>query len=152
MAPKQRYVPTRLMYRLICNLPELSIRICNPIASYCYLIGMNCGLKILIFHAVGLQIRQNITLVAYCPDRQNITLVAPLSNDTQSTLRYFSRGMPRFLSLLFLLRSISLYTTSMALRVLGLSSSRADGYVPTRLMCRQILQSAGIEYKDLQSD
>ena len=28
------YVPTRLMYRLICNLPELSIRIFNPLASY----------------------------------------------------------------------------------------------------------------------
>ena len=56
VAYKQRYVPTRLMYRLICNLPELNIRIYNPIASYCYLIGMNCGLKIsfplvLIFHA-----------------------------------------------------------------------------------------------------
>ncbi len=37
---------------------------------------MNCGSQILIFFAVGLQIRQNITLVAYCPDRQNITLVA----------------------------------------------------------------------------
>ena len=28
------YVPTRLMYRLICNLPELSIRIFNPLTSY----------------------------------------------------------------------------------------------------------------------
>ena len=47
------YVPTRLMYRLICNLPEYSIRIFNPLASYCYLIGMNCGSQILILHAVG---------------------------------------------------------------------------------------------------
>ena len=29
------YVATRLMCRLICNRPELSIRIFNPIASYC---------------------------------------------------------------------------------------------------------------------
>ena len=29
------YVATRLMCRLICNLPELSIRIFNPLASYC---------------------------------------------------------------------------------------------------------------------
>ena len=29
------YVPTRLMYRLICNLPEYNIRIFNPLASYC---------------------------------------------------------------------------------------------------------------------
>ena len=28
------YVATRLMFRLICNLPELSIRIFNPITSY----------------------------------------------------------------------------------------------------------------------
>ena len=28
------YVATRLMCRLICNLPELSIRIFNPLASY----------------------------------------------------------------------------------------------------------------------
>ena len=28
------YVPTKLMCRLICNLPELSIRIFNPLASY----------------------------------------------------------------------------------------------------------------------
>ena len=28
------YVATRLMCRLICNLPELSIRIFNPITSY----------------------------------------------------------------------------------------------------------------------
>ena len=27
-------VATKLMYRLICNLPELSIRIFNPITSY----------------------------------------------------------------------------------------------------------------------
>ena len=29
------YAATKLMYRLICNLPELNIRIFNPIASYC---------------------------------------------------------------------------------------------------------------------
>ena len=46
-------VATKLMYRLICNLPELSIRIFNPLASYSYLIGMNCGSQILILHAVG---------------------------------------------------------------------------------------------------
>ena len=28
------YVATRLMCRLICNLPELSIRIFNPLTSY----------------------------------------------------------------------------------------------------------------------
>ena len=28
------YVATKLMCRLICNLPELSIRIFNPITSY----------------------------------------------------------------------------------------------------------------------
>ena len=28
------------------NLPEYSIRIFNPLASYCYLIGMNCGSQI----------------------------------------------------------------------------------------------------------
>ena len=28
------YVATRLMCRLICNLPEFSIRIFNPLASY----------------------------------------------------------------------------------------------------------------------
>ena len=27
------YVPTRLMYRLICNLPEYNIRIFNPLAT-----------------------------------------------------------------------------------------------------------------------
>ena len=27
-------VATRLMFRLICNLPELNIRIFNPLASY----------------------------------------------------------------------------------------------------------------------
>ena len=32
---KNGYAETKLMYRLICNLPELNIRICNPIASYC---------------------------------------------------------------------------------------------------------------------
>ena len=31
---KNGYVPTKLMCRLICNLPELSIRIFNPLASY----------------------------------------------------------------------------------------------------------------------
>ena len=41
------------MSRLICNRPELNIRICNPINSYCYFISMNCGSQILIFHAVG---------------------------------------------------------------------------------------------------
>ena len=46
-------VATKLMYRLICNLPEFSIRIFNPLASYSYLIGMNCGSQILILHAVG---------------------------------------------------------------------------------------------------
>ena len=48
------YVATKLMFRLICNLPELSIRIFSirllPI-SYC--IGMSLGSKILIFYAVG---------------------------------------------------------------------------------------------------
>ena len=34
------------------------------------------GSQILILYAVGWHIRQNISLVAYCPDRQNITLVA----------------------------------------------------------------------------
>ena len=29
------YVATRLMCRLICNLPEYNIRIFNPLASYC---------------------------------------------------------------------------------------------------------------------
>ena len=29
------YVPTKLMCRLICNLPEYSIRIFNPLAYYC---------------------------------------------------------------------------------------------------------------------
>ena len=28
------YVATKLMYRLICNLPEYNIRIFNPLASY----------------------------------------------------------------------------------------------------------------------
>ena len=37
------------MCRLICNLPELNIRIFNPLAS----IGMFFGSKILIFDAVG---------------------------------------------------------------------------------------------------
>ena len=34
----------------------------NPIASYCRFIGRSCGSKILIFDAVGSQIRQNISL------------------------------------------------------------------------------------------
>ncbi len=42
------------MYRLICNLPELSIRI---FLSACFLffdlIGMSLGSKILILNAVG---------------------------------------------------------------------------------------------------
>ena len=42
------------MCRLICNLPEYSIRIFfNPITSYFLLIGMSLGSKILIFFAVG---------------------------------------------------------------------------------------------------
>ena len=30
----KRHIPTKLMCRLICNLPELIIRIFNPLASY----------------------------------------------------------------------------------------------------------------------
>ena len=29
------YVATKLLCRLICNLPEYNIRIFNPLASYC---------------------------------------------------------------------------------------------------------------------
>ena len=47
------YVSTKLMCRLICNLPELNIRIFNPLASYFLLIGMNFGSQILILYAVG---------------------------------------------------------------------------------------------------
>ena len=39
----------------------------------------------------------------------------------KTTARNFSKGMPRFLSLLSLLRSIRWYTASIALRVLALS-------------------------------
>ena len=53
MSRADGYVATRLMCRLICNLPEYNIRIFNPLASYCYLIGMNCGSLILILHSVG---------------------------------------------------------------------------------------------------
>ena len=34
------------MFRLICNLPELNIRIFNPITSYFLFIGMFCGLQV----------------------------------------------------------------------------------------------------------
>ena len=47
-------VATRLMFRLICNLPELNIRIFQ---SACFLffllIGMSLGSQILILYAVG---------------------------------------------------------------------------------------------------
>ena len=44
--PTSGIIPTRLMCRLICNLPEYSIRIFNPLASYCWFIGMFFGSQI----------------------------------------------------------------------------------------------------------
>lgn len=91
---------------------------------------LNYGSKILILNSVGWHIRQNNGLVA-SKQRQEFRLQQGIRifhsslfifHLFQSTSRYFSRGMPRFLSVLSLLRSISLYTTSMALRVLGFSS------------------------------
>ena len=46
------------------NLPELSIRIFNPLASYCYLIGMNCGSQILIFDTVEFFAALNNTCIS----------------------------------------------------------------------------------------
>ena len=48
------YVAAKLMCRLICNLPELSIRIFSiRLLPIFLLIGMNFGSKILILYAVG---------------------------------------------------------------------------------------------------
>ena len=48
------YVATKLMCRLICNLPELSIRIFqSAYFLFFLLIGMNFGSQILILYAVG---------------------------------------------------------------------------------------------------
>ena len=78
------YVATRLMCRLICNLPEYNIRIFQSacflflIYRYVFRIADPYITCCRIFRCAQqhVHIRQNITLVAYCPDRQNITLVA----------------------------------------------------------------------------
>ena len=68
------FVATRLMCRLICNLPELSIRICDP--KYIHLLFYKAEtlrienpyiLCCQIFRCAQqlVQIRQNITLVDY---------------------------------------------------------------------------------------
>ena len=66
------------------NLPELSIRIFNPITSYFLIYRYVFRIadpyirycRIFRCAQQHVHIRQYITLVAYCPDRQNITLVA----------------------------------------------------------------------------
>ena len=79
------YVATKLMCRLICNLPEYNIRIFNPITSYCYLIGMNCGSLILILHSVEFFAALNNTCIS---DRTiALWLIVPTENITLVALR-----------------------------------------------------------------
>ena len=67
------------------NLPELSIRIFNPLASYCYLIGMNCGSQFLIFHAVGFFAALNNTCIS--DSTLLLWLIVPTENITLVALR-----------------------------------------------------------------
>ena len=62
--PASGIIPTRLMCRLICNLPEYNIRIFNPLTSYSWFIGMNCGSQILILHAVEFFAALNNTCIS----------------------------------------------------------------------------------------
>ena len=110
------------MCRLICNLPELSIRIFNPLASYCYLIGMNCGSQILILHAVEFFAALNNTCIS------DSTLLLWLIVPTGRTL-------PLWLSGNDMQQQDSISDRTLVL----LFNVPAD------------LQSAGIEYKDFQS-
>ena len=66
------------MCRLICNLPEYSIRIFNPLASYFFgLIGMNFGSQILILNAVEFFAALNNTCIS---DRTIALLLSVLTD------------------------------------------------------------------------